>query len=448
MAVKTLERETVSDSLAEQILLDAFRRREGKLTKADAVAGSGLSQAQTERALTVVLRDYRSHLSATESGELVYELGPKPVRRTAVTWRERLARFGRVLWRGFKFGFKIWIAVTLVVYFVAFVAMLLAMLFARSSGSDRDDDREGGFSPGMLFWFWGWGPSADPYGRRRARKRGKPFYRSVFDFVFGPARTEPPPLQDEREILAYIRAHRGRITATDLVRMFGWELERAEQEATRLMVQYGGEPEVTEDGVVVYVFRNLRVTAGAEDLAVRPRDAWERQEQPAPLTGNTPGMNVGVAALNGFNLLAPLWIVPAFEAARNVSLEGWEFLVRDFPLAFSALFFAVPIGRALVERRRRREGERRNALRRILQRVFARGGAPAAPEQLATDPVELEVLEKKLVELGGDVEADEQGNVRYGFPKLREELAAVEKVRQAAPASEQDPGAVIWTSKD
>ena len=46
-------------------------------------------------------------------------------------------------------------------------------------------------------------------------------------------------------------------------RLMGWSFPRAEEEATRLMVDYGGEPEVTEDGVVVYTFKGMRKTAGA-----------------------------------------------------------------------------------------------------------------------------------------------------------------------------------------
>ena len=55
--------------------------------------------------------------------------------------------------------------------------------------------------------------------------------------------------------MTYIRSQRGRIAPVDLVRLMGWTFPRAEEEATRLMVDYGGEPEVTDDGVVVYAFK-------------------------------------------------------------------------------------------------------------------------------------------------------------------------------------------------
>ena len=40
----------------------------------------------------------------------------------------------------------------------------------------------------------------------------------------------------------------------------GWDFDRAEEEATRLLADYSGEPEVTDDGVVIYVFKELRKT--------------------------------------------------------------------------------------------------------------------------------------------------------------------------------------------
>ena len=177
-----------------------------------------------------------------------------------------------MLWRGFSFLFKVAIVATLVGYFALFVAMMVAFLFARSS-SDRDDDGPS-FGIGPLLWFWGWDTGPDAYGRRPARaartKRRAPFYKRVFAFVFGPPAAKVDPLEDEKRIVAHIRAGRGRIAPVDLVRLMGWTFPRAEEEATRLMVDYGGEPEVTDDGVVVYVFKALRKTAGTRQTWSRP----------------------------------------------------------------------------------------------------------------------------------------------------------------------------------
>jgi hypothetical protein len=446
----TLSRKDYSDPRAKALMLDALRGRNAKLTRADAVVASGLPEDEASRALAALLREYRSHLSATESGELLYEFDPRFQRRDALSLRERAAALGARLWKGFTFLFKAAIVTTLVAYFTAFMAMMIAMIVARSNSSDRDDD--GGFGFGGLFWFWGWDAGSGGYGRQRSRfaprQRREPFYKRVFAFVFGPPAPPRDPLADEKQLVAYIRAQRGRIAAVDLVRLMGWTFPRAEQEVTRLMVDYGGEPEVTEDAVVVYTFKELRKTAGGvPELA--PRWASERLETPAPITGNDAGTNVMIAAFNGFNLLAPFWIVPAFEARLHVSLASWHVALWDFPLAFSALFFAVPGLRWIKARREAARLRARNDRRRMLGRIFAAAG-PRPREELAPTPALAAALDRQLVELGGDIapEPDERGRVLYTFPRIEQETAAVARVRAAAPAIEQDAGAIVFSSAD
>ena len=446
----TIEKKGYAEPRAKRVMLDALRGRGGKLTKADAVAVSGLPEAEAEQALTGLLKEYRSHLAATESGELVYEFDPGFERRGAITWRERLAAAGALLWAGFSFLFKISIVVTLVVYFVLFVAMLLALIFARRS--DDDDDRGAfGFGFADLFWIWGWDPG---FGGRPARRRvdgrpRKPFYKSVFDFVFGPPRAKTDALADEKEILAAIRARKGRIGAVDLVQLMGWDFERAEEEATRLLADYGGEPEVTDDGVVIYVFRDLRKTASSSQLEqVRARPAWERLERPAPLTGNSAGTNTAIGFFNAFNLLAPFWLVPLFEVKTHISLQSASVWLHDFPAAFSAVFFAVPVARLVREKLQLRARARRNARRSLLARIFAAPGQPRSLAALAPDPALAQALDRDLVRLGGDVAPDDQGNVHYLFPRIQRELAALERARAQAAAAETSPGAIVFSSEN
>jgi hypothetical protein len=446
----TFEAKPYSERDARRILLEALKGQGGQLTKADAVAKSGLPVPVAEEALGGLLKEFRSHVAATESGELIYQFDPSFTRRDAVPLREQLAKVGNALWRGFSFLFKISIVTTLVVYFVAFVVMLIAVLFARRSSDDRDSGGDIDFA-WPLFWMWGWSPSSDGglYRRRRRRLPDKPLYKKVFEFVFGPPKPPVDPLADEKEVLAHIRHKNGRIAAVDLVMLMGWDFARAEEEATRLLVNYGGEPEVTDDGVVVYAFKEIRKTA-AESGQPEPvvRRAWERLESRPPLTGNRTGTNVAISLFNGFNLLAPLWIVPAFEAGLRAPIPGQEFLLHDYPLAFSGLLFAVPLGRWLVEQAREPGRRRRNARRRLLQTVLARQGQAASVEELAPEPTAAQALSQSLVALGGDVVTDDSGQIRYAFPRISEELAGIEKARAQASGRERDPGAIVFSSRD
>jgi hypothetical protein len=448
MPEATIEKKTYTEAQAKHVLLEALRNKRGRLTKADAVALSGLPVADAEQALTILLKEYRSHLAATESGELVYEFDPVFERRDAVTLVEKLARIGQSIWRGFTFLFKVSIVVTLVAYFVLFVAMMFVLVFARRSD---DRDRDGGFDLGWpLFWMWGWEPTSHgPYGRRRVPlRKGKPLYRKVFEFVFGPPGPGQDPLLDEKEILAHLRQNQGRIAAVDLVTLMGWDFPRAEQEATRLLVDYGGEPEVTDDGVVLYVFKDLRKTVRG-DLPVprTARPAWDRMETRPALSGNSSETNVVISLFNGFNLLAPFWIVPAFEARLQEPL-GHAFLLYTYPVLFSSMVFAVPLGRWVVEKVRDRGRRTRNALRSIIRVAIQSRGAPMPPGLLARDPGTRRVLEASLVTLGGDVVTDDNGQITYAFPRIAEELQAVAQARRQASGTERDAGAVVFSSKD
>ena len=445
-------RQPLSDQRVKTLMKDALRGKAHRLTCADAVIASGLPEPEATRALTLLLKDYRSHLSVTDSGELLYQFDPAFARRDALSWRERGAQVGAWLWKGFSFLFKVTIVATLVGYFALFVGMMVAMVFARSNSSD-DDDR-GGFGLDGLLWFWGW-DTAGAWGQPRARlaPRGPrtPFYKRVFAFVFGPPAAPVDPLRDEKQLVTFIRAQRGRIAAVDLVRLMGWDFPRAEQETTRLMAHYGGEPEVTDDGVIVYTFKELRKTTegGSGDAAGAPRWAWQRASKVAPLTGNPPGTNALIGFFNGFNMLAPMFIVPAFELRFRVSLAEYKFLLFGFPLTFSAVFFAIPGVRWLKARwdaRKRRHHEDRHQL---LRRIFT-GGGKRTREDLAPTPALASILDGELVTLGGDVatEPDEQGRVCYIFPRIEQELAAVARARSAAAAAERDAGAVVFSSAE
>jgi hypothetical protein len=229
----------------------------------------------------------------------------------------------------------------------------------------------------------------------------------------------------------------------------GWSFPRAEEEVTRLMVDYGGEPEVTDDGVVIYVFKALRKTAGAAGAEPAPCWAPERLEAERPFTGNEPETNGLIALFNGFNLLAPFWIVPTFERHYHVSLAGWSFLTHGFPLWFSALFFAIPAGRWIKARFDKSARDNRNDWRRLLGRILTPGRARSRDELLPTPGVG-QVFDRELVSLGGDVasEPDDRGRILYTFPRIDQELAAVAKARAAAPGAERDAGAVVFSSRD
>jgi hypothetical protein len=455
----------VQDPRAERVLLDALRGKVRgrtelvKLTRSDAVALTGLPSEQAEPALKSLVKTYRSHLAVTDDGDLVYEFDPSLERRDKVTLRERLQTVGQAAWKAFTLFFKLWIVVTLVVYVVAFVAMMLALMFSRNS-DDRDDRRGGGGGFPMI-WFWLM-PDMAPrgyygdagYGRAAPRKKpDKRFYQSVFDYVFGPKGAPADARAVDKQLIAFLREHKGRITASELTALTGLSLDAAEEELTRLMVEYDGEAEVAEDGSLIYVFADLMVSA--EAAGTRWSWAWDAPDPVPPLTGNTGGTDAVISAFAGFNLLASFTIGPAFLNRFHLAGDPTAgFFVTLFPLIFSAIFFAVPAVRWIQRSRRMSRREKRQLRRALLREIYAAPDGQHDPAVLAAlaakrtgQPVEAArtALEKLLPELDGDVETDASGAMRYAFPRLREERAAVADARKKS--ADKGLGRVVFSSE-
>ncbi len=460
----------VEDPRARDRLFDALKERARgrtemvKVTQADAVALTGMPSEQAEPALKSLVGTYRSHLAVTEEGELVYEFDPSLERRDKVPLSERLRKVGEVAWQGFQLFFKLAIVVTLIAYVVAFVAMAVSLMVAKQ-GNDRDDRRGGG--GGGIPWIWFWlmpdlappGYYRDGYGRpiRQAPKSQKRFYNSVFDFVFGPKVAPVDARAEDKQLLAFLRANKGRMTAAELSALGGTSLAGAEEELTRLMIEYDGEVEVADDGTLLYVFETLRPSAQLESGRM-PTWAWS-WDQPDPLpslTGNTPGANAATAGFSAFNLLASLTIGPAFLARFRLTDDPVAtFFVTLFPLLFSAVFFAVPAARWLVRQRKLKTREKRQLRRALMREIWSAPATPRDPDELATLAAAATglpqanaraMVEGLLKELEGDVTTDANGKPQYVFPRLDEEQRAVTKARAEAP--DRRLGEVIFSSDD
>ncbi|WP_437574149.1 hypothetical protein [Sorangium sp. So ce887] len=477
---------------AAGILESALRGHTGDLTLADASARSGLPLRDAESGLHLLVSEYRGHLKATSEGELLFRF-PHGFTKPWET-RTRLERALGAVLRGAagvaRFVVRAWIAIVLIAYVVIFVGILLAQLFARSSSDSRDHGSfSGSFAGYFLFRmifdaiFWTFHPfspfvwTADPpwsssHGRRGAfgqRRDETPFYEKVNRFFFGPTPAPPDPLENEKLILAEIRAQRGRIGLADVMRVTGLSRDEADPLMARLMLDYDGTVDVSEEGGIVYRFEAIRRTA-AEAPSRAPAPVWAKREELPPLTGNGPGANALIVALNGFNLLMSLYALGANLTLDNLGLlargvpmaelpaTGTAVALGVVPLVFSLALFALPLGRALLRPLKRRRLARRNARRAVLQAILTRIGARQGREPIteavlqrawqdaAGEAPRSEEITREVVALGGDVDLEAGEGIRYRFPDLETEAKAIEAEREAASEDEARPGKVIFSS--
>jgi hypothetical protein len=466
------------------------------LTVADAAAQAGLALRDADSGLKWLSSEYRGQLRVTSEGGLVHVFPhgfTKPWERP-----DAIRRAGRVVGRALmgalRFVVRAWVAVVLVGYAAFFVAMLLAMMFARQGNdSRRNDDMPGGalayaflrvvgdalfwtFHPWSPFSVYGgtgaWGGPMQARGyaaTRRAREPRVPLYERVNRFFFGPSSPPEDPRENERRVLAAIRAGKGRIGLADVMRVTGRPREQADPMMARLMLDYDGDVGVSEEGGIFYRFEGLRKTAseGTDPAGEAPPAAWARTKPLAPLTGNSPGANVAIVALNGFNLLMGLWVIDNRMTLERlgqlfargphpiVDAGGVPIALGVIPVVFSALLFLVPIGRLISRPWQTRTAEEERGrlalLREVLERVRAKEPVvePAVSEawtKAAGRPAAPKRLDRELIALGGDIAIEPGGETRWRFADLETEAAAVAAEREAATDDEARLGKVVFAT--
>ncbi|MXW67175.1 MAG: hypothetical protein F4Z72_09285 [Gemmatimonadales bacterium] len=453
---------TASPHRPESAVISALRGLQGRATLGDVVSATGLPDHEAEVALRSLLETRRGHLEVSDSGDLLYRFDPRLIARDAEPFR---ARFRRVAWSAFKVGFKIWTAVMLVAYFVVFVLLLIALLTANRDGRGSGGRR--GFSLGdffILHWLLGgrgWDRRGLYYGDSHARRLPKdarpPFYKKVFAFIFGPEEPRPTQLQKDRTVIQLIQARKGVLTSSELIEHTGLPIDDAVEEMGRLTGAYGGDPRVSDAGEVVYAFPELMRSAHGKVRAREPKPAWMRLEYPKKLTGNSGGANVGIGAMNGFNLAmaSVLGLPSSFDPVMFYGLGV-------IPFTFSSLFFAIPIARSLALRGENRARMRRNVRRLLVGLVYARSVGTVRwvaagdairhvtrtlEERQVPPKLILAELERLAAEFGAEVEAGDEG-FTYRFPAIRATFVEAEFMRRRLKLQDQRLGPIVYATSD
>ncbi len=509
--------------------------KKAELTIADAAAKAGLALRDAERGLHFLSTKYRGTLSATDQGELLFKFPwgfslPLVKKPWFVRGVERVGNFVRGVG---KFVVRAWVSIVMIGYAAVFVALALAWAF-----SGRSDDRGGGGFTALyvivrviseaLFWtFHPFSPLAvqrqhrhqqrhQQHLRARGPRRTRtimrfgqqievddddddkgaedddekiPFYERVNRFVFGPEPEKVDLHEMQRRLIAQIRVNAGRIGLLDVMKVTGLPREEADPLMAKLLLDYDGEVDVSDDGAITYRFAGLRKTAGSVDDRAPPPVWNERKKAPA-ITGNASGSNFLVAAVNGFNLLMSfialnmnLTIDRVFhliqQAQSKIPLpplpyDGMPLVLGIIPLLFSALLFALPLWRLLRSGAKKKEADAENARRAVLQTVFEqmeqaaesgkaddqRGIREAALKRAwhkatgeAPDDKELIAA---IVALGGDIDMDASssesggpagGRALYRFRDLEAEVAELQKQREQASEQEKSAGAVVFRAE-
>jgi hypothetical protein len=262
----------------------------------------------------------------------------------------------------------------------------------------------------------------EPIPPRVVGKGKKPFVYAVNDFVLGPDLPIFDVQAEQRTIAAFLQANGGHLTAGHIVALTGATYHEAEATFVQVLVRFGGDALVREDGLIVAEFPHFVPTQHSLPPATNFEFYSDRHEEPITLTGNTAERNRLIALLNSFNLVMSVFSYVYFLEASWILTS----VLSLFPFAVSSLFFLIPIARVpFVEHA---ETER---LSRLLRRTmmgtilwsgkteFRRDDFITAVHSVDARREQEVILNKLLVELEGEVTLDEESGVPvYRFPRL------------------------------
>ncbi|MDR2376140.1 MAG: hypothetical protein LBD96_06850 [Treponema sp.] len=497
-----------NDHAGYQKALETLKRAHRGMTAADLSAAAALPLPAAREFLSRAADEFRGRLQVTESSEILYDFP----RGFTSRYRSLGARFGRFMDKFISLSltclawiFKVWIGVMLVGYFIIFMLIALAALtLSMAGGSSNSNSRSRNNSVGGFFlasrifdliirlWFYSELTKAmdGSYRKSAPARRGKPLHKAVFSFVFG----EPDPNGDadtleKQALIAYLGANRGLISLPEYMAITGLPPQEAERGILAFCAEFGGSPEATEEGTIVYRFQDILLRASTAERETAAADRGKgSQALRGPLrrlrafSSNNKTMNSWFGIINSVNLLfggyffyqafntgiirtteqlraSPRIYAITYDWASSVFSNPQPFILVGLgliPLLFSFFFWLVPALRLA-----RLDGENQNIKKRNLRKIGfgkiwekPRDLVPAAIDSPAPEcrPRTLEAeREKLIVEMGSysrpDVEADQTGKTIYSFTELEREKKALAAGRAAVNPEDFKIGKVIFDSE-
>jgi hypothetical protein len=262
-----------------------------RVIASDVAARAGVSLSQARKDLTTLAGLTRGDIAVDRDGELLYSF---PSNLSAVlaqnSAKYRAVQTFRKIWPAAFWLIRVSFGVTLLASLAAIFSTIFFLQASGGGGSsdDRDDRRGGsrgsfgGGSPSFGYSTY-WGPSPfdffyyRPYGGYGYYQTGRDpdemgFLESVFSYIFGDG--DPNAELEERRLAlaaSVIRANGGAVTAEQLAPFTDEAPLPADAESATyvdesyvlpIVSSLGGEPQVTDDGEIIYVFPELQQTAG------------------------------------------------------------------------------------------------------------------------------------------------------------------------------------------
>jgi hypothetical protein len=477
----------IKEKQAYEKICKAFKAQPKGATVADIVSKTSLPLTLVRSLAPAVADEFSGRLQVTESGEILYSF-PRGWKSKYRGFKARFLKImgglGKALKAAAKALFKVWIMLMLVGYFVFFMALALLALLATTVTSSHSKDSSSRSSGGLglihglfglIIRIWFYSELLKPFDDRSPRRQkpaGKPLYKAIFSFVFGDGEPEKEWLAhglltktEVQRTIAFIQANKGIISLPEFMIITGLNPHQADETISTFCAQYGGNPEATEEGTIIYRFDDLLHNTQQSAAPALPLQLKSLKT----FSSNSKSMNTWISILNGVNtifgayfLFSPLgsylhalavvlfaqFLSPASAAAAV------HFGLGVVPLVFSVLFWLIPSVRTFLLKKDN-ASIRLNNFRRLAYRHIWNNPRMVKAEELsfpepAGTPKHKEAAQEQIIkELGAytipDV-SEENGKTVYTFPGLEQEALTLHQYRAATASGSL--GATVFDSDE
>lgn len=387
-----------SDKLPSDVrkrAMDAIDILGKRVTVGDVASKAGLQLSEAQKALQALATDTNGFLEVSDEGDVLYVF-PKDYRSnlTAKSFRMKIEPLLEKAKLAGEYLVRVSFGTTLIASIVIVYTTIIAILSSRSEEDNRGRrgrSYDSGFtfylSPTDLFWYW------DPYYYRRRRVReesgGMNFIESVFSFVFGDGDPNQE-IEEERWKLVgqYISSNGGVVAAEELAPFLDVETSNKTDDESYILpvlLRFDGQPEVDEEGNILYRFPSLQRTAapqrsGRKEYVGKRWTDWvgqverflqEKKWQFSKTSSSERALVIGLGGLNLFGVI----VLGTMLKNMTVSPSSFiSFVSEIFPLLqiYAGSFFTIPLIRWFLVQKRNGEIERRNRAREQYARALER----------------------------------------------------------------------------
>ncbi|XP_010552983.1 PREDICTED: uncharacterized protein At5g03900, chloroplastic [Tarenaya hassleriana] len=379
-----------SDKLPSDVrkrAIDAVDECGRRVTVGDVSSRAGLKLTEAQKALQALAADTDGFLEVSDEGDVLYVF-PRDYRSklAAKSFRMRIEPLLEKAKGALDYLARVSFGTALIASIVLVYTTIVVLLSSRSEEDNRGRRRGRGYdsgftfylSPADLFWYW------DPYyySRRRSREddgKGMNFIESVFSFVFGDGDPNQGIEEERWQLIGrYIASRGGVVAAEELAPYLDVSSPKDsvsdESYILPVLLRFDGQPELDEEGNILYRFLSLQRTASGSGRRKEYVGRWfdwvgdmdkffkERKWQFSKTNASERAMVIGLGAINLFGVI----VLNTMLKDMAVTPSGFLTFVKNiYPLLqiYAGSFFAIPLVRWFSLKRKNAQIENRNRAR-------------------------------------------------------------------------------------